>query len=351
MNVAIKKMQDRCSIWKRTAATLLLLAAALLPGSQARAVEEVNVYSLRQPFLIEPILQVFTRQSGIKVNVVYAPQGLIERLKQEGRNSPADLLLTVDIGRLYDATEAGVLQPVRTPVLEANIPAPYRHPDGLWYALTLRARVVFASKARVKPEELHSYEALTAPLWKGRLCTRSSQHDYNIDLLASMIAHHGETYAEQWARGLLENLARKPQGNDRAQVKAIKEGECDIALVNTYYMGAMLEDKEQRAWADSVYLFFPNQAGRGAHVNLSGAGVTLSAPNKANAIRLLEFLSGDVAQRLYAERNHEYPVKPGVPWSPVVASWGRFKADALPLTEIAKRRAAALRTFDRVGFP
>ncbi|MBI3992881.1 MAG: Fe(3+) ABC transporter substrate-binding protein [Candidatus Lambdaproteobacteria bacterium] len=350
--MTIEVLRHTVSHGLRASALLLALAAVLSwDGATAQAAEEVNIYSLRQPFLIEPILQEFTRRTGIRTNVVHAPQGLVERIRQEGRNSPADVLLTVDIGRLHDAAEAGVLQPVRTPTLEANIPAPYRHPQGLWYALTFRARVIFASKDRVKPEELDTYEGLTAPRWKGRICTRSSQHDYNIALLASLIAHHGETAAEQWARGLLANLARKPQGNDRAQVKAIKEGECDIALVNTYYMGAMLEDAEQRAWAEAVYLYFPNQGGRGAHVNVSGAGITRSAPHKANAVKLLEFLSSALAQQLYAEHNFEYPVNPDVPWSPLVASWGRFKPDTLPLVEIATHREAALRMFDRVNFP
>ena len=329
---------------------LAALAAPLLPGP-ARAAEEVNVYSYRQPFLIKPLFDAFTRETGIRVNVVFAPKGMVERIRQEGRNSPADMIFTVDIGRLQDAVEAEILQPVRTPALERNVPAPYRHPDGQWYALTLRSRVVFASRERVQPGELKTYEELATPEWKGRICMRSSQHDYNIGLLASLIVHHGAAEAEAWARGLKENLARKPQGNDRAQVRAIKEGECDVALVNTYYLGAMLQDAEQAQWADSVFMIFPNQQGRGAHVNISGAGVARHAPHKANAVRLLEFLSGDLAQRLYAEQNFEYPVRPGTPWSGLLESWGRFRMDAVALQQIAQHRAEAIRIFDRAGVP
>jgi iron(III) transport system substrate-binding protein len=334
--------------WKRivTAAALAALLAAPALGAG-----EVNVYSLRQTFLIEPILAEFTKQTGIKVNVVYAEKGLVERLKQEGKNSPADLLLTVDVARLYDAAADGLLQPVKTPALQANVPAPYRDADGQWYGLTMRARVIYASKARVRPGEVKTYDDLTAARWKGKVCTRSGLQDYNVGLMASLVAHKGEAYGEQWAKGVLANTARKPQGNDRSQAKAIKEGECDLALMNTYYMGAMLENQEQKAWAESVYIVFPEQEGRGAHVNISGAGVTASAPNKANAVKLLEFLSGDTAQQLYAERNHEYPVKPGVPWSATVSAWGRFKADALPLVEVAKGREKAVRIFNQAGFP
>ena len=337
------------------------IAVAATPTSR-----EVNVYSYRQPFLIQPVFDGFQRSTGIKVNVVFSKNGIVERLKREGRNTPADLLLTSDVGRLHDAVQAGVLGNALTPVLRANIPAQYRHPQGLWFGLTLRVRAIFASRERVKPSDLTSYEDLADPKWRGRICSRSSLHPYNVALMAAMISHHGEEKAEQWAAGLLANLARKPQGNDRAQVKAIKSGECDLALVNTYYLGKMLDNPKQVSWAKAVFPFFPNQnsvtgggskgsvtyhIARGAHVNISGAGVTRHAPHRAEAIALLEYLSGDEAQRIYAARNHEYPVKPGVPTSPVVASWGTFKADPLPLEEIAKRRGQALRAFDRVGFP
>lgn len=335
---------------------ILVFVAAALGLSMAMAANavadgEVNIYSYRQPFLIKPMLNAFTRQTGIRTNVVFAPKGMITRLKQEGRNSPADLILTVDIGRINDAVEAGVLQPVKTKKLTANIPSQDRDPAGLWYGLTRRARIVYASRERVKPADLSTYEALADPGWKGRICIRSSQHVYNVALLASLVAHHGEEKAEEWARGLKANLARKPQGNDRAQVKAIFAGECDISLGNSYYMGKMLTNEKQIAWAESVFVFFPNQEGRGAHMNISGAGVTRHAGRKENAVRLLEFLSDDLAQKMYAEQNFEYPVKPGVPWSGIVESWGRFKADDIEMVKVARNRAAAIRIFDRAGIP
>lgn len=340
---------------KRSRAQLASLMAAVLLSltgiPQAFADGEVNIYSYRQPFLIEPMLDAFTRTTGIKTNVVFAPKGMIERLKREGENSPADMVLTVDIGRLNDAVEAGVLQPVQTKQLMANIPSTYRDPKGLWYGLTQRARVIYASRDRVKPEELSTYEALADPKWKGRICIRSSQHVYNVALLAAMIAHHGEEKAEEWAKGLKANLARKPQGNDRAQVKAIFAGECDVALGNSYYYGKMLTNDEQIEWAKSVLMFFPNQDTYGTHVNVSGAGITKSAGRKENAIKLLEFLSDDEAQRMYAELNFEYPVKPGVGWSALVESWGTFKADDLDMIKIAKNRPLAIKVFDRVGIP
>lgn len=331
------------------AALVVVLAAVGMAGKAPAA--EVNVYSYRQPFLIEPMLRVFEQESGIRVNTVFAKEGLVERLKAEGANSPADVLLTTSVGRLNEAVEAGVLQPVRTPTLTRNVPAPYRHPEGLWYGLTMRARVIFASRERVAPSELSTYEDLAHPKWKGRICSRSSTHPYNVALMASLIAHHDKAWAEQWARDVVANLARKPQGNDRAQARAIAEGICDIALGNSYYMGAMLNNPDQAAWAKAIYLFFPNQDGRGTHVNISGAGVTRAAKHKAEAVRLLEFLTGAEAQALYAKENFEYPVKPDAEWSPLVESWGRFKPDALDLTTIANLRAEAIRVFDRAGYP
>ena len=332
--------------------------SALLVGAMAGKLalageSEVNLYSYRQPFLIQPMLDAFTKETGIKVNVVYAKKGMLERLKAEGENSPADAVLTADIGRLNDMVEAGVLQPVHSDALERNIPAQYRHPDGLWFGLTTRARVIFASRDRVGTEEVLTYEDLADPKLKGRVCTRSGKHVYMVSLIASVIAHAGEDKAEQWLRGVKANLARKPQGNDRAQAKAIHEGICDVAVANTYYMGKMAsnEDKpEQKAWAESLRIVFPNQDDRGTHVNVSGAAVTRSAGNRENAVRLLEFLSDDYAQELYAEQNFEYPVKAGVPLHPLVASWGDFKADTIGLADVAKYRAAASKMVDRVGY-
>ena len=331
--------------------TAIAVAALVAGPATASADEEVNVYSLRQPFLIEPLLTAFTAQTGIKTNVVFAKAGVVERMKAEGDNSPADFILTVDIGRLNDAVEAGVVQPVKSATLEANIPASFRDPEGRWFALTQRARLIYASKDRVKPGEITTYEELADPKWKGRICTRSGKQDYNVALLAAMIAHHGAAKAEEWLKGLKANLARKPQGNDRGQVKAVMEGECDLAIGNNYYYGAMLADPEQKAWAESVNPIFPTIGGtKATHVNISGVAMTRSAPNRQNALKLMEFLSGDQAQEIYASADYEYPVKPGVKWSPVVESWGRFTADDLPLSAIAELRGEAVKMVDRVGY-
>ena len=326
------------------------IGLALMASSSARADDEVNVYSYRQPFLIKPLFDAFTNQTGVKVNVVFDDKGLVERLKQEGRNSPADLIFTVDIGRLQDAVEAGVTQAVSDEALNQNIPMQFRDPDGHWYGLTLRSRIIAVSKERVPEGAIQSYEDLADPKWQGKICSRSGKHVYNVALLASMIAHHGEAQAEQWLNGLKNNLARKPQGNDRAQVKAIKEGECDIALINNYYIGLMLNDEEQSDWADAVNLIFPNQNNRGTHVNISGMALTQSAPNKENAVKLMAFLSDDLAQQMYAEQNFEYPVKPDAPWSGLLKSWGEFKIDELPLATVSEHRKAAILMVDRVGF-
>jgi iron(III) transport system substrate-binding protein len=332
---------------------LVFVAGALvvlLIGSSMAMAAEINVYSYRQPFLINPLFDAFTKETGIKVNTVYAKSGLIERLKNEGANSPADLLLTADIGLLSDAYDAGVTQAVASDVLNANIPAPYRAANGHWYGLTSRARVIAASKERVEKGEISTYEQLADPKWQGRICTRSAKHPYMVALTASMIVHHGEEKAKEWLSGLKANLARKPQGNDRAQAKAIKEGQCDLALMNHYYMAQMMRDKEQVAWAEAVYLVFPNQGGRGTHLNVSGMALTQSAPHKEDAIKLMEFLSGDLAQRIYAEDNSEYPIKPGVTWSELLASWGKFKADEVALDKVAAKRAEAIKMADEVHY-
>lgn len=333
------------------AVTATMLGSLAVAGSAAAS--EVNLYSERQPFLVAPLLKAFTEKTGIKVNMVYLKKGMLERLRAEGRNSPADLILTSDIGNLHNHVKAGLLQPVASPALNANIPERYRHPGGLWYGLTVRARVIFAHKERVKPGEVTSYEDLAAPRMKGRVCTRSGKHMYNVALLASIVAAKGRAFATEWARKLKRNLARRPQGNDRAQVKAVYHGECDVALGNTYYMGKMATNEkrpEQKKWAAAVRIIFPNQNGRGTHVNISGAGVTKSAKNRANAVKLIEFLSGVFAQKIYAERNFEYPVKSGISLHPLVASWGKFKADTLFLSKVAEQRVVASRIMDEVTY-
>lgn len=327
-------------------------ATDVMSGSgQAFAADgEVNVYSLRQPFLIQPMLEAFTEETGIKVNVVFAKDGVIERLKAEGLNSPADVILTVDIGRLNDAVEAGVVATVEDETINTNLPASFRDPEGRWFGLTTRARIIYASKDRVRPGEITSYEQLADPKWKGRICTRSGKHPYNVALFAAMIGHHGEAKAEQWLANVKQNLARKPQGNDRAQVKAIKEGECDIAVGNNYYYGKMLDNEEQKPWADSVSLVFPTIADGGTHVNVSGMAMARNAPNPENALQLMRYLTGETAQEMYAELNYEYPSNPVVPWSEKVKSWGTFTPDDLSLAAIAELRDEATKMADRVDY-
>jgi iron(III) transport system substrate-binding protein len=271
-------------------------------------------------------------------------------LRAEGDNSPADLVFTADIGHLNDLVELDVVQPVSNATLESAVPAQYRHPDGKWFGLTLRGRVIYASRERVPEGAVQTYADLTDPQWKGRVCTRQGDHPYQIALLAALIAEEGEDAARAWLAGLKDNLARRPQGNDRAQVKAIMEGQCDLAIGNTYYMGNMLDDPEQRAWAESAYIVFPNQDGAGTHMNLSGVAMTKAAPNRDNAIALMEFLVSEPAQEMYAQLNHEYPVKPGVAWSDLLQSWGDFKMDPLSLAEVAKYRARALMMVNSVGY-
>jgi len=314
------------------------------------AAEEVNVYSYRQPFLIKPIFDAFTRETGIKVNTVFAKKGLVERLQNEGINSPADLIFTTDVGPLDAALKSKLTQPIANDVLHKNIPAEFRDPAGHWFGLTTRARIVVASKDRVADGELSRYEDLTNSAMKGRVCTRSAKHGYMLALTASVIAHTDQAAGYAWLSGLKDNLARKPQGNDRAQVKAIHAGECDAAIINSYYMGAMMNDEEQVLWADSVRIIFPNQDDRGTHMNIAGMALTSAAPNKDNAIKLMEYLSGDFGQRLYAEKNHEYPVNPNVAPSALVASWGEFKKDTMPLSEVAKHRTAASKLADQIGY-
>ena len=329
---------------------LRLTTLALLACSTPLFAQEINVYSHRQPELIQPLVDAFTLETGINVNLAFVDKGMAERLQAEGDRSPADLVLTVDIARLLQIAEADVLQPVQSDVLEANIPAELRDPNDLWFGLTTRARIVYASKDRVQPGEVTTYEDLASDKWKGRLCTRSGLHDYNIALLGAVITHHDEAFATTWAEGLKANLARKPDGGDRDQVKAIAAGECDIALGNTYYMGQMLADPEQKAWADAVTIVFPTFEAGGTHLNISGVAMTKSAPNKENALKFMEWLSSDAAQQIYAETNYEFPVKPGVARSELVSSWGEFTPDRTPLADIAAARAAALKIMETVNF-
>ena len=327
-------------------------AAGSLAGSAAPApAQEVNLYTSREPALIKPLLEAFTKQSGVKVNTIFAASGLEERLRTEGANSPADVLLTVDIGRVQQAKDYGVIRPVTSDVLVQAIPAAYRDPDGYWFGVSLRGRVVYASKDRVKQDTI-TYEELADPKWKGKICTRSGQHVYNIALFGAVVAHKGEAKAEEWLKGLKANLAKKPSAGDREQAKDILAGVCDIALGNTYYVGLMrAATDEQRQWGEAIKVLMPTfQETGGTHVNISGIAMTKGAPNPENARKFMEFMVSDAAQKIYADVNFEYPVKAGIPLDETVASFGELKPDTLPIAEVAKNRKVASQLVDKIGF-
>ncbi len=315
--------------------------------------EEVNIYSARKQNLIKPLLLRFTEQTGIKVNLVTGKADtLIKRLEAEGRNSPADMLLTVDVARLARAKELDLFQPIQSAQLDALIPSYYRDIDAQWYGLSLRSRVVVYAPERVSPGELSSYENLAAPEWKKRVCVRSSSNVYNQSLVASLVANLGEDQTEAWAKGLVNNFARSPKGGDRDQIKAVAVGVCDVALVNTYYLAGMLESDQadEAQLAQQVRLHWPNQADRGTHMNVSGAGIMKHAPNKTAAIKLLEFLASDEAQQWYGETNHEFPVREGIAISEVLSGWGEFKPDTLNLGMLGEYNATAVLLMDRAGW-
>ena len=319
----------------------------------AFAEEEVNVYSYRQPILIDPFFEEFTKLTGIKVNVLHAKKGLLERLLSEGANTPADLVLTVDISRLKQFVDEDVLSSIESLVLKKNIPSHLRDSKNRWFALSKRARIVATSKERVADGSINRIEDLADPKWKGKICTRPGSHAYNRSLLASVVAAHGESGAEDWAKGLVSNLARKPEGNDRAQAKAIYEGVCDIAVMNTYYFGKMKfneKNPEQKEWANSIELVFTNQEDRGNHINVAGGGVIKYSKNKDNAIALLEFLTQPKAQVLYSSINYEYPVNPDMQLTDELKSWGEFKEDKLPVEKLAELAPVAQKIIDRVGW-
>lgn len=329
--------------------TLMLAAVPVLVSASG----EVNLYSARKENLIKPLLDSFTKETGISVNLVTGKaDALLKRLETEGRNTPADLLITTDAGRLYRAKVAGVLQPVSSEVLNAAIPENLRDPEGQWFGLSQRARPIFYVKGKVDPSELSTYENLSDARWKGRICIRSSSNIYNQSLVASMIANIGEQQTESWAKGFVANLARPPKGGDRDQIKAAAAGQCDIAIANTYYVGAMInaKDEAQKAAAQKVAVFWPNQGDRGTHVNVSGIGMTAAAKNTENAKKLMEYLVGEEAQQWYAEVNHEYPVRDGVEWSETLRSWGQFKPDTLNLSKLGELNGDAVRLMDRAGW-
>jgi iron(III) transport system substrate-binding protein len=332
---------------------IFCLIVSLFTASPALAAGEVNIYSARQEVLIKPLLDQFFAQTGIKVNLVAgAADALIQRLSSEGINSPADVLLTVDAGNLNRAKEMGLFQPVRSETLEQAVPTAYRDPEGLWFGLSMRARPIMYAKDRVNAEDLATYQDLTDSKWRKKVCVRSSSNVYNQSMVAAMIAQHGAQVTEQWAKGLVSNFARPPQGGDRDQIKAVAAGQCDVALVNTYYLGGMLNSSQadEREAASKVGIIWPNQNERGVHVNISGAGVTKNAKNRENAVRLIEFLVSEEAQRWYAEANYEYPVRPGTAVSDTLAAWGSFKADDLNLSVLGDHNPEAVRLMDRAGW-
>jgi len=330
----------------RTLAAVPLAFSLAAPASA----DEVNVYSYRQPELIAPLVEAFSDRTGIEVNTVFLKKGMLERLQAEGDRSPADLIFTVDISRLIDVVDAGLAQPVTSGVLASNIPAGMRDPDDRWFGLTARARIVYASKERVADGEVTTYEDLADPRWKGRICIRSGMNAYNLALTSAVIAHHGADAARDWLSGVKDNLARKPQGNDRAQVKAIWAGECDVSVGNTYYMALMLKNEAERPWAEAVRIVFPRFADGGTHMNISGMAMARNAPNRDNALKLMEFLASAEGQKIYSEINAEYPVLESVPASDLVERWGDFERDGIGLAEIASHRADAVRLVEIVGF-
>lgn len=314
---------------------------------------EVNVYSSRHYDTDLAMYDEFTAATGIKINLIEAgADALIERIKSEGEYSPADVLITVDAGRLWRAEEAGILDGVTSDVLNERVPANVRHPEGLWFGLSKRARVIIYNKAAGRPEKLESYADLADPSNKGKVCIRSSSNIYNISLLAGIVSHEGAEGAENWAKGVVSNFARTPQSNDSGQIEAVASGECGIALVNTYYLAryAASSDPAKKAVADAIGIVFPDQGGRGTHVNISGAGVVKGAPNRDNAVKFIEYLTENQAQNYFANGNNEYPVVAGVAPAAVVVSLGDFKEDQLNASMLGKNQAEAVRVFDRAGW-
>ena len=314
--------------------------------------QEINIYSHRQPFLINPFIQAFEKETGIKSNIVFSSKGLAQRLLAEGKRSPADIVLTVDISRLNVYADKNLLAPVDSEILTKNIPKHLRDPENRWFGLSKRARIVAVREDRVDLSKIKRIEDLSNQVWQGRICSRPGSHVYNRALLASIIAANGASAAEQWAKGLVSNLARRPQGNDRAQLKAINQGVCDIAIINSYYFGKIRNSKilQQREWTKNVRILFTNQMDRGNHINISGGGVTKYSKNKDLGKRFLEYLSGVEAQKLYSKINYEFPSNPQVEFSEELRSWGPFVEDKLPIGEIAELAPQAQQIIDRVGW-
>lgn len=340
---------------KSTRFAVALLSSVVLAGITAPAFAqsgEVNIYSYREQTLLQPLLDKFSAETGITANVLYAGDGLLERVAAEGELSPVDVVLTVDIGNLVGAEEQGLTQKITTPALTERVPEAFRDDDGNWTALSLRSRVFYVSKDRVEATAL-TYEDLASEEWNGRLCTRPGDHAYNIGLIAHYIAVNGEEKAREWLTKVRDNLAFAPDGGDRQQVKYILDGTCDLAIANTYYMGAMLNNEaepEQKDWANAARIIYPDAEGAGTQVNVAGGFIAKHAPNAENANKLIEFLLSDEAQSIYADTNYEFPVVPGAPINELVQSWGELKASPVALTEVAANRAAAAALVDELKF-
>jgi iron(III) transport system substrate-binding protein len=339
------------ALHRRTFARLALAGAVSVFAMPAFAQPgEVNVYTYREAKLIQPMFDAFTKETGIRVNMISATSGLEQRIKTEGANSPADVLLTVDIARLEDAVKAGITQPIKSEALDKVVAPQYRDPEGHWYGISMRARVVYASKQRVAQNAI-TYEELADPKWKGKICTRSGQYIYNNALFAAAVAHMGEAKTEEWLKGIKANLAQRPSGGDREVARDIAAGKCDIGLGNTYYW-ALMNDREadKKSWAEATKVILSTFKDGGTHVNLSGVVLAKYAPNKANAMKLIEWLVGETAQHMYADSNYEYPLRPGIAINKTIASYGPLKADPLPLATIAENKRKAATLVDKVGF-
>jgi len=333
-----------------TRGSMVAIAIVVATGAALAQSGEVNVYTYRESKLMQPLFDAFAKETGIKVNVISASSGLEQRIKAEGANSPADVLLTVDIGRIEDAVRAGITQPIKSDVLDKVVAPQYRDPEGHWYGISMRARVVYASKDPVQETAL-TYEDLADPKWKGKICIRSGQYIYNNALFAAFIAHHGEAKTEEWLSGLKANLAQKPSGGDREVARDIAAGKCDIGVANTYYWALMLNrEAERKPWAEATKVILPKFKDGGTHVNLSAVVLARYAPDKANAMKLIEWLVGEEAQHMYADLNYEYPVRPGIAVNPTIAGYGKLDADTSPLSKIAEYKKAAANLVDKVGF-
>lgn len=341
-------------IYLSIAALLFTIVISTFSLTVASRSNEVNIYSARKESLIKPLLDQFSAETGIKTNLITASADeLLTRMVNEGRNTPADILITVDAGRLFRARQADIFQPIKSQLIEQAVPPNLRDTENYWIGLSRRARVIFYAKERVDPIHLSTYENLADRQWKGRICIRGSGNIYNQSLVASIIAANGEEATQQWVNGLVGNLARPPKGGDRDQIKAAAAGQCDIAIANTYYYARMLNNKKdstQSGAANKMALFWPNQQGRGAHINISGAGISKYSRNLDNAIKLLEFLVSPDAQSWYANANYEYPVNPSVKPGGLISTWGTFKADLIDLSRLGELNSEAVKTMDRAGW-